>query len=115
MKRQRNMAQMKEQGRNSQDQINKEEISNLSEREFRIMIVKLLQRLENRLKKVQKAFNTVNTITKGIEKIKNKQREMNNKITKIKNNLEGTNSRITEAEECISELEDRMVEITAEE
>ena len=59
MKRQRNMAQMKEQGRNSQDQINKEEISNLSEREFRIMIVKLLQRLENRMKKVQKAFNTV--------------------------------------------------------
>ena len=91
MKRQRNMAQMKEQGRNSQDQINKEEISNLSEREFRIMIVKLLQRLENRMKKVQKAFNTVNTITKGIEKIKNKQREMNNKMTKIKNNLDGTN------------------------
>jgi len=39
---------------------------------------------------------------------------MNNTITEIKNTLEGTNSRITEAEECISELEDRMVEITAE-
>ena len=33
---------MKEKGRNSQDQINKEEISNLPEREFRIMIVKML-------------------------------------------------------------------------
>ena len=32
MKRQRNIAQMKEQGRNSQDQINKEERSNLTER-----------------------------------------------------------------------------------
>ena len=42
MKRQRNIAQMKEQGRNSQDQINEEEISNLPEREFRIMIVKML-------------------------------------------------------------------------
>ena len=31
---------MKEQGRNSQDQINKEEISNLPEREFRIVIIK---------------------------------------------------------------------------
>ena len=41
-KRQRNTAQMKEQGRNSQDQINKEEISNLPERELRIMIVKML-------------------------------------------------------------------------
>ena len=42
MKRQRNKTQMKEQGRHSQDQINKEEISNLPEKEFRIMIVKLL-------------------------------------------------------------------------
>ena len=38
---------------------------------------------------------------------------MNNTITKIKNTLERTNSTITE--EHISELEDRMVEITAEE
>jgi len=33
MKRQRNTAHMKEQGRNSQDQINEEERSNLTERE----------------------------------------------------------------------------------
>ena len=37
---------------------------------------------------------------------------MNNTISEIKNMLEKTNSRITEAEELISELEDRMVEIT---
>ena len=40
---------------------------------------------------------------------------MNNTITEIKNTLQGTNSRITETEERISGLEDRMVEITAEE
>ena len=56
-----------------------------------------------------------NTITKKIEEIKNKQTEMNNTITEIKNTLKGTNSRITEAEKWISELEDRMVEINAEE
>ena len=39
---------------------------------------------------------------------------MNNKITEMKNILEGINSRITEAEEQISDLEDRMVEFTAE-
>ena len=39
---------------------------------------------------------------------------MKNTITEFKNTLEGTNSRITETEEWISELEDRMVEITAE-
>ena len=79
------------------------------------MIVKVLQRLENRMEKMQEAFNTVNTITKDIEEIKNKQTEMNNTITEIKNTPEGNNSRITEAEEQISELEDRMVEITAKE
>ena len=40
---------------------------------------------------------------------------MNNTITKIKNTLEVTNSRITETEECISEQEDRVVEINAKE
>ena len=66
------------------------------------------------MKKRQETFNTVNVMTKDIEEIKNKQTEMNNTITKIKNTLEGNNSRIIESEEWISELEDRMVEITAE-
>ena len=55
------------------------------------------------------------TITKDIEEVKNKQTNLNNTITEIKNTLEGTNIGIAEAEEWISELEDRMVEITAEE
>ena len=38
---------------------------------------------------------------------------MNNTITEIKNTLEGINSKITEGEEWRSELEDKMVEITA--
>ena len=33
----------------------------------------------------------------------------------MKNTLEGINNRITETEERISELEDKMIEITAEE
>ena len=40
---------------------------------------------------------------------------MNNTINEIKNTLEGINSRITEAEEWISDLEDKMVEITTAE
>ena len=43
---------MKEQGRNSQDQINEEEISNLLEREFRKMIVKIIHKANiNRYKR----------------------------------------------------------------
>ena len=40
---------------------------------------------------------------------------MNNTITEIKNTLEGINSRISETKGQISELEDKMVEITSEE
>ena len=44
----------------------------------------------------------------------NKHTETNNTITEIENTLEGINGRISEAEEWISELEDKMVEITFE-
>ena len=40
---------------------------------------------------------------------------MNNTITEMKNTLERINSRITEAETQKSALEDKMVEMTAEE
>ena len=40
---------------------------------------------------------------------------MNNTINEIKNPLEGIKSRITEAGEQISDLEDKIVEITAAE
>ena len=66
------------------------------------MIVKMIQDVRNRMEKMQEMF------TKDLEEIKNKQTEMNNI-------LEGINSRITEAEKWISDLEDRMVEITATE
>ena len=47
MKRQRNTVQMKEQTRNTQVQINEEEIGKLPEKEFRIMIIKMIKNLEN--------------------------------------------------------------------
>ena len=55
------------------------------------------------------------SINMDLEELKNKRTETNNTITEIKNNLEGINSRKSGAEEWISELEDKMVEITSEE
>ena len=46
--------QMKEQGKNSPDQTNEEEVGSLPEKEFRIMIVKMIQNLGNRMEKIQK-------------------------------------------------------------
>ena len=40
---------------------------------------------------------------------------MNNTITEMKTTLEGINSRITEAEERISDLEDKLGELTTAE
>ena len=88
MKRQRNTAQMKEQTRNTEVQINEEEIGKLPEKEFRIMTVKMFHNLENRMEKIPEAINTINTIMKNIEEIKIKQTEMNNSISEIKNALE---------------------------
>ena len=48
---------MKEQGKNPPDQINKEDIGSLPEKEFRVMIVKMIQNLGNRIEKIQETFN----------------------------------------------------------
>ena len=48
MKRQRNTTQMKEQTRNTEVQINEEEICNLPEKEFRIIIVKIIKTLKTK-------------------------------------------------------------------
>ena len=93
MKRQRNTAQIKEQTRNTEVQINEEEIGKLPEKQFRIMIVKIIQNLENKVEKMQESIN------KNLEELKNKHTETNSTITEIKNILEGINSRISEAEE----------------
>ena len=61
------MLQMKEQGKNLQDQINEDEIGNLLEKEFRVMIVKMIQNLGNRMEKIQETFN------KDLEETKSKQ------------------------------------------
>ena len=51
MRRQRNMLQMKEQGKNPQHQTNEQEIGSLPEKEFRVMILRMIQILGNRMEK----------------------------------------------------------------
>ena len=68
MKRQRNTQQVKEQGKYPPNQTKEEEIGNLPDKEFRIMIVKMIQNLEikmesqinsqeTRIEKMQERFN----------------------------------------------------------
>ena len=53
MKRQRNATLMKEQTRNTEVQINEEEIGKVPEKEFRKMILKMIRNLENKMEKMQ--------------------------------------------------------------
>ena len=100
---------MKEQGKSPPDQANEKEIGSLPEREFKVMTVKMIQNLGNRMEKIHETFN------KDLEELRSKQTVMNNTINEIKNSLEGINSRKTKAEEWISDLEDKIVEITTAE
>ena len=69
MKRQRNTTQMKEQLRNTEVQINEEEIGKLPEKECKIMIIKMIKNLENKMEKMQESIN------KGLEELKTKHRD----------------------------------------
>ena len=60
---------MKEQGKKTPDQKYKEEIDSLSEKEFRIMIVKMIPNLGTRMEKIQETFS------KDLEELKSKQTE----------------------------------------
>ena len=55
------MYQMKEQDKTPEKQLNEVEISNLPEKEFRIMIMRMIkdlgQRMEAKMKKMQEMFN----------------------------------------------------------
>ena len=109
MKRETNTQQVKEYDKWPPNQTKEEEIGSQTEKEFRIMIVKMIQNFENkmelqinsletRIEKVQEKFN------KDLEEIKKSQYIMNNAIADIKSTLERSNSRITEAEDRTSEV-----------
>ena len=87
MRRQRNMAQMEEQLKIPEKELNEMKISNLSVAEFKTLVIRMLKELSE------------------LHSIKKIQSEMKDTLTEIKNNLQGTNSRVDEAENQINDLE----------
>jgi len=88
---------MKEQTRNTEVQINEEEIGTLPEKlpekEFRIMMVKMIKNLENKKEKMQESIN------KDLEELKNKYTETNSTITEIKNTLDKEQNKVRRMKE----------------
>ena len=89
MKRQINTQQVKEDEKCPPSQTKEEGIGNLPEKEFRIMIIKMIQNLENKMelqinsleKKIEKMQEMFN---KDLEETKKSQLKMNNAINQIK-------------------------------
>ena len=72
MKRQRNTQQVKEQDKCPSNQTKEEEVGNLPDKEFQIMIVKMIQNLEI---KMESQINGLETRTEKIQERFNKDLE----------------------------------------
>ena len=74
MKRQRNTQQVKKLHKCPQNQTKEEEIGNLPDKEFQIMIAKMIQNLENRMESQMKSLKT---------RIENMQERFNKDLEEI--------------------------------
>ena len=90
----------------SKKELNEVEISHLPNKEFKVMIIKMLTKFRRRMEEHSENFN------KELENIKRNQTELKNTITTLKNTVEGLNSRLDGVEEQINDWEDRAVKLT---
>lgn len=100
MERQRNVLQKKENHKISEKERNEMELSNMPDKEFKVMIIKMLTGVETGVEEPSEAFN------KELENIK-KAPELKKILTDMNNTLEEIN-RLGDPEERISNLEDRL-------
>ena len=82
------MAQMKQEIKTPEKELNKIEISNLSDEEFKTLLMNMLKELNEDLSSIKKIYS-----------------ETKDTLIEIKNNLKGNNSRVDEAENQINDLE----------
>ena len=82
------MVQMKEEIKTPEKELNKMEISNLSDVEFKTLVIRMLKEISEDLKNIRKI-----------------QSEMKDMLMEIKNNLRGNNSKVDEAKNQINDLE----------
>ena len=85
------MAQMKEQIKTTGKELNQMEISNLSDAEFKTLVIRMLKKLSENLNSIKKI-----------------QSEAKDILIEIKNNLQGNNSRVDEAKNQINDLEHKI-------
>ena len=82
------MAYMKAQIKAPEKQLNKREISNLSDAEFKTLVIRLLKELSEDLNSIKKIWS-----------------KTKDSLIEIKNNIQGNNNRVDEAKNQINDLE----------
>ena len=83
----------------------KKDLNNITEREFRIIVIKLIAGLENSIEDSRESIAT------EIRELRNSHEELKkNAINEVQNKMEAAKARIEEAEERIGELEDKIME-----
>ena len=92
MRRQRNKSQMKEQIKTLEKEQNKMEISNLSDAEFKTLIIRKHKEL-----------------SEDLSSIKSIQLGMKNMLIQLKNTFQGNNSKVDETKSQIHDLEHKKV------
>ena len=79
------MAQMKEKIKTPEKELNKMEISNLSDAEFKTLVIRILKELSEDIYSIKQIYS-----------------ETKDTLNEIKNNLQENNSRVDEAENRIN-------------
>ena len=92
---------MKEQDKSMARDLSKTDRSALSDREFKVMIIKILSGFEKKVKDMSNILNT---------EIRNNIAEIKGSINEMRNTFGGMNSRLEETEELIKDLEDKVME-----
>ena len=82
----------------------KNDLSNVTENELKIIVIKLITGLE---KSIEDSRESIATEIKGL---RNSQEELKNAVNELQNKMEVTTAGIEEAEERLGELEDKIME-----
>ena len=115
MGRQRNNPQIKGKEEASERMLTEKEASQLSDTEFKVMVIRKLTELSEITENYQKLQGNYNELTanyitmiKEIETINKGQEEMKNTISELKNTVEKIKIRLDDTNDSISDLEDKV-------
>ena len=106
MKKHRNHSQLKQQENSPKAVNNETELCSMTDLEFKREIVKILKELREDMN------SNADSLRKELENIKRSQEKLENSFAEIETELRAVTTRMNNAEEWISDVEDRIMEIT---